>query len=286
MIHRQELRIRDPFVLPVSEEGLYYLYGTNNLNGFDVYTSADLEQWDGPFPVFRPDADFWADRHYWAPEVHLYRNRYYMLASLKAEGVCRGTQIFVADSPRGPFRICSNSPVTPVDWECLDGTLYIDEANKPWMVFCHEWLQVHDGEMCAVPLTDSLDAASGDPVLLFRASEAPWTTPRNTGIDYITDGPLLFRSGEKLLMMWSSFGQDGYAIGISRSVSGLVVGPWTHDEQMLYGNNGGHGMRFQNWQGEWMLTFHTPNSSPQERAVFVPITETGEIQVAVEGRFQ
>ncbi|TMV52799.1 glycoside hydrolase [Paenibacillus mesophilus] len=280
MITRQNLRIRDPYVLTDADEGLYYLYGTNHLLGFDVYTSADLEHWEGPFPAFRPEAGFWADRDYWAPEVHRYRGRYYMLATLKAEGVCRGTQIFVADSPLGPFRPCGDGPATPPDWECLDGTLYIDDDGKPWMVFCHEWLQVHDGEMCAVPLTDSLDAAAGDPVLLFRASEAPWTVARNTGIDYITDGPFLFRSGRQLLMMWSSFGRDGYAIGISRSVSGSVQGPWTHDERMLFGKDGGHGMIFRSLQGEWMLTFHAPNKGPEERAVFVRLADADPILTA------
>jgi len=273
MIWRRQLRIRDPYVLTDVREGLYYLYGTNHSKGFDVYTSRDLEHWEGPFPAFRPDAGFWADRDYWAPEVHEYRGRYYMLATLKAEGVCRGTQIFAADRPLGPFRPWSDGPVTPRDWECLDGTLYIDEANKPWMVFCHEWLQVHDGEMCAVPLTDSLDAPAGEPLMLFKASEAPWVAPRKTGIDYITDGPWLFRSGQQLLMMWSSFGRNGYAIGIARSASGSVRGPWSHDERPLFDKDGGHGMLFRDLRGERMLTFHAPNKSPEERAMFIPMQE-------------
>ena len=37
--------------------------------------------------------------------------------------------------------------VTPDGWQSLDGTLYVDRSGKPWMVFCHEWLQVGDGQM-------------------------------------------------------------------------------------------------------------------------------------------
>ncbi|GAA3401600.1 glycoside hydrolase family 43 protein [Paenibacillus hodogayensis] len=274
MIVRQQLRIRDPYVLTDVAEGVYYLYGTNHVEGFDVYTSRDLELWEGPFPVFRPDAGFWADRDYWAPEVHEYRGRYYMLATLKAEGRCRGTQVFVSERPLGPFLPCSEGPVTPRDWECLDGTLHIDEEGKPWMVFCHEWLQVGDGEMCAVPLSDTLDAASGPPELLFKASEAPWTVARRgTDTDYITDGPFLFRNGERLLMLWSSFGGDGYSLGIARSASGSLRGPWLHDEQPLFGQDGGHGMLFRDTQGEWMLTYHKPNRSPEERAVFYSLAD-------------
>ncbi|MEO8396951.1 MAG: family 43 glycosylhydrolase [Chloroflexota bacterium] len=138
MLKTSAIHIRDPFVLPIPAEKRYYLYGTtgadawtSSASGFDTYTSADLQNWDGPFPVFRPPAGFWADRNFWAPEVHFYHRRYYLFASLKAEGVCRGTQILAADSPRGPFLPISEGPVTPRDWECLDGTLFVDGADQP-----------------------------------------------------------------------------------------------------------------------------------------------------------
>ena len=137
-----KIHLRDPFILPVNEEGKYYLYGTGwrlpNGPGFMVYTSNDLEIWEGPYPAFRRPAEFWSDRDYWAPEVHRYKGKYYMFASFKAKNVCRGTQILICDTPSGPFRPISDGPVTPKDWECLDGTLFVDETGKPWMVFCHE----------------------------------------------------------------------------------------------------------------------------------------------------
>ena len=69
-----EINIRDPFVL--LDNGTYYLYGTRGetcwgpATGFDVYWSDDLENWEGPLPCFENDGSFWADRNYWAPEVH------------------------------------------------------------------------------------------------------------------------------------------------------------------------------------------------------------------------
>lgn len=86
------------------------------------------------------------------PERKRYKDKFDMFASFKAKGVCRGTQILIADEPAGPYRFHSDGPVTPREWECLDGTLYFDKKDKPWMVFCHEWLQVGDGEICAMPL--------------------------------------------------------------------------------------------------------------------------------------
>lgn len=69
---REEINIRDPFVL--TRNGQYYLYGTRGAtcwgpaDGFDVYVSRDLENWDGPFECFHNDGTFWADRNYWAPK--------------------------------------------------------------------------------------------------------------------------------------------------------------------------------------------------------------------------
>ena len=230
-----DIHIRDPFVLPVPEEGRYYLYGTMGeytwTDGgvdFDGYTSTDLIHWEGPFPVFRPADDFWADRSFWAPEVHAYNGGYYLFASFKAEGVCRGTQILRADSPRGPFVPISEGPVTPHDWECLDGTLYVSPDGNPWIVFCHEWVQVSDGQICSLPLTADLTSATGEAIVLFSASEAPWAehflSKGRKG--YVTDGPWMHRLPDgELVMLWSSFHDGKYAIGAAHSVSGQITDP-------------------------------------------------------------
>lgn len=290
MVKTAEIHLRDPFVLPLAEEGRYYLYGTTDPDcwqgkgvGFDAYRSADLENWEGPFPVFRPPTGFWADRNYWAPEVHRYGGRFFMFASFKAEGVCRGTQALVADSPLGPFLPHSAGPLTPRDWECLDGTLFVDEAGDPWLVFCHEWVQVHDGEMCAVRLAKDLRRAIGEPFLLFRASEAPWGV-RPEGIGYVTDGPFLYRAQNgALLMLWSSFGAGGYAQGVARSTSGQILGPWIQEPEPLYAQDGGHGMVFRTFDGRLMLTLHRPNKTPDERPLFLPLRdEEGRLSLSTE----
>lgn len=284
MLTKADIQIRDPFVLPIEESGLYYLYGSTDKDiwkgkatGFDVYRSKDLENWEGPFPAFRPPADFWSDTNYWAPEVHIYKGRYYMFATFKAEGVCRGTQILVADDPLGPFVPHSDGPVTPRDWECLDGTLYVDKEGKPWMIFCHEWVQIKDGTICAIQLADDLSKAVGDPIKLFAASEAPWVdqleSPRH-GPGYVTDGPFMYHSSDgKLYMLWSSFRGGRYAQGLAASESGDVLGPWEQLPEPLYESDGGHGMIFKTFDGRIMLSLHSPNDTPNERAVFIELEE-------------
>jgi beta-xylosidase len=289
MLTNLEINIRDPFVVPVPADRIYYLFGTRgqdcwegNPAGFDVYIGSDLQHWDGPHPAFRPAPGFWADRNFWAPEVHAYKGRYFMFASFKADNVCRGTQILAADSPAGPYQPLTERPVTPADWECLDGTLFVDEQGAPWIVFCHEWVQVHDGEISALRLSGDLRQPIGEPQLLFHASEAPWITPYSRQNDFVTDGPFLHRAQNgELLLLWSSFTNGNYTLGVARSLNGGIGGPWQQDAEPLYREDGGHGMLFRTFEGQLMLTVHRPNSPRNERPIFVPLTETnGRLSIA------
>lgn len=282
-----EVQIRDPFVIPVAQEGKYYLFGSTDKNiwgkgtGFDVYIGSSLEDWEGPYPVFRPEADFYSEVNFWAPEVYAYKERYYMFATFRRkDNNLLGTAVLCSDSLTGPFLPHSDGPVTPEDWACLDGTLYIDPEGNPWMIFCHEWTQVKDGEICAMRLTEDLRASAGEPVLLFRASEAPWTTRLDSksgesGDVYVTDGAFVHHAEDGgLLLLWASFVNNRYALGTARSASGEITGPWVHDGKALYQNDGGHGMLFRSFTGQLMLTIHTPNKTPNERPVFLPVEES------------
>ena len=282
----QDIHIRDPFIL--LEGGRYYLYGSRGneawgkATGLDVYESDDLVSWSGPSVVFTPPEGFWADMHFWAPEVHQYHGKFYMFVSFKSETACRGTQILVADTPKGPFTLHSDGPVTPRDWECLDGTLYIDRDGKPYMVFCHEWLQVKDGEMCAVRLSDDLKQAVGEPFLLFRASEPDWALKDKT--EFVTDGPWMYRTTcGKLLMLWSSSAANGYVEAIAYSDNGDVTGRWQHQKQLLFDQDGGHGMIFTSKEGKLFFILHNPNNSPMERPVILPLEERDGTLAVIRG---
>lgn len=279
---RTDIHIRDPFVLV--HEGKYYLYGTRGAtcwgpaDGFDVYVSTDLEEWDGPRVCFHNDGSFWADRNYWAPEVYQYQDAFYMFASFKHPSVRRGTAVLKADSPLGPFVPHSDGCVTPRDWECLDGTLYVSKAGKPYMVFCHEWVQAGDGEVNAIPLTNDLRAAAGEPMLLFKASEADWCQVKHhsSGVTgCVTDGPFLWRTADgTLLCLWASFSEGGYTEGVAVSDNGEIDGRFTQTEP-LFTDDGGHGMVFRALDGQLYLTLHSPNTTPEERPFFHPIIEQG-----------
>lgn len=261
------LFIRDICILP-AEDGLYYMtcFGSvswkdgRRARGFVTYASEDLENWRGPFPGFIADKDFWMDDNYWAPELHKWKGQYYLFGTTGSEAH-RGTQIFRSTSgnPAGPYVPVSPRPATPEDWMCLDGTLYVTPEGKPWMVFCHEWVQVTDGTVCAAPLSDDLSKMTGEPILLFRGSEAPWSHPDEGKNNYVTDGCYLYREDGKLKMLWSAFDNGSYQLAIATSKTGKLEGPWEQSKTPIYTKDGGHGMHFITFEGKHKIILHSPN---------------------------
>ncbi len=271
----KDINVSDPFVLADEKTGLYYLYcqmipnwykGMNRHNGFFAFCSEDLIHWSEPAVVFDGEkSDFWADRDYWAPECHIWNGKYVLISSFRAAGTLRRCQCLVADHPLGPFELWGE-PITPEGWHCLDGTLYSGDDGAPWMVFCHEWLQVGDGQIAAIRMASDLSRAEGKPEILFRASDAEWSAQffsrdDNHGGGYVTDGPFFHRMKDgSLLMLWTTFTAQGYATGYARSASGNLHGPWLQQKNPLYFHDGGHSMLFSSFEGKLMMSLHCPNS--------------------------
>lgn len=274
-----DINIRDPFVL--KDGDTYYLYGTRakdfgkKTGGFDVYTSKDLIRWSNPVTCFDSEKNGFNREVNWAPEVHRYNNSFYMFATFTRENGLRGVFVLKADNPMGPFEVYSPKTVTPEEWECLDGTLYVNKKGEPYLVFCHEHTQIIDGTICYVKLSDDLKRAVSEPVLLFSGSSPEWADVKPEGEHYITDGPFMYRtSGGELLLIWSTFIDHKYAQCIAKSDNGDIDGKFIHLPPLIT-NDGGHGMIFSADE-KLMLTFHTPNQTGFERPTFKELEDIGD----------
>lgn len=302
-----DLRIRDPFILADNNTKTYFLYrqiangrhdSVQGVRGVEVYQSKDLKKWTGPQIVYQQPEGFWANAEVWAPEVHLYKGKYYLLVTFSTNYSIngnaapwlpvRGTQILVSDSPVGPFKAFENKAYTPKEWSSLDGTLWVED-NVPWMIFSHEWTQITDGSMDLLQLKPDLSAPVGTPKVLFHASEAAWSKNlKDLGFNangVVTDGPFLCRTKiGKLLMIWSSFGTSDYAVGIAESTSGKVTGPWKQQTEPLFKADGGHAMFFKTFEGQLTLCLHQPNKRQTERMKLFPIEDDGTTLRCVVGK--
>lgn len=292
-----EIRIRDPFIYADVPNKTYFMYAQasnrsgSHFTGVEVYSSPDLIQWTAPRPVMKVSNS--ADIHaVWAPEMHTYNGQYYLFVTLTyknklpidkpvpdanwPEMHIRGTHIFRAESPLGPFVPLKSGSHTPAEWMALDGTLYVEE-DKPYMVFCHEWVQTIDGTIDAVLLTHDLAGTIGPPRTLFKASSAPGaiSAPR---AGKVTDGCFLYRSpkSNRLFMIWSTFipGKE-YCVVLTHSESGKIAGPWK-EQKLIYTKNGGHGMIFRKFDGRLMLALHQPNSGGKERLHLFEVEDDGK----------
>jgi hypothetical protein len=166
----------------------------------------------------------------------------------------------------------------------LDGVLYTGADGVPWLVYCHEWLEVTDGRIMAQRLSTDLKTTKGKPVELLRAGAAPWAGPiKGAKVEgYVTDAPFFYRARNgELLMLWSSFTKKGqYAIGVARSASGRLEGPWRHDAEPLNTDDGGHAMLFRDFDGQLRISYHAPNTAPHTRVRIYGVEEhNGKLKI-------
>lgn len=270
-VPRDSIYMSDPAILADDNTGLYYMTGT----GGRLWKSKDLDFWDGPFTVAQPDTSSWMGTRpmIWAAEIHKYKDKYYYFGTFtnnskiiltNKEGIDvprRASHVLVADNPEGPYLPVAQNDYLPEFRPTLDGTLWVEPDGKPFMVFCGEWLYDNDGTMEAIELRPDLSSNVGEPFLLFKASDSPWSRDSNEGLpkpNRVTDGPYLFRTGTgKLGMIWTSWIGKDYTMGVAYSESGTIFGPWIHEKEPIMPPNYGHGMIFKDFKGRNLLSLHS-----------------------------
>ena len=77
-------------------------------------------------------------------------------------------------------------------------------------------------------------------------------------------------------MIWSSFRNGSYAVGIAESATSKVLGPWIQQDNLIFEENGGHGMIFKTFEGKLCIVLHAPNSpGGAERARLFELEDLG-----------
>ncbi len=279
------IRLSDPAVLADKATGMYYMTGTGGM----MWRSQDLKLWEGPFRVTEFAEDSWMGPRpmIWAAELHRTGDDwYYYFATFTNQTVKidtvrgnvierRACQVLRADNPMGPYRAFGDATYLPADRPTLDGTFWRDTDGKPYMVFCGEWLQNWNGTVEKIELKPDFSGTIGEPRVLFRASDSPWSRERDEEgkiiWNKVTDGPWLFRTGTgRLGMLWTSWVFGDYTQGVAYSESGTLDGPWVHEPEPITPPNYGHSMLFQRFDGQWMMSVHSHAKDARGRTVRIP----------------
>ena len=142
MTKRENLRIRDPFIFV--RDNKYYLLGTTGtdpwIKGSDLilYESEDLENFREKCAMVKKEY-LEGYTNIWAPELHEYKGKYYLIFSVFKEEKGRGSIIFVSDDLNGNFKPLTGEYVTPQNWgastpRCLSSAarlIYVFQTNGP-----------------------------------------------------------------------------------------------------------------------------------------------------------
>ncbi len=297
LLKTEDIRIRDPFIYADQKSKTYYMYAQaanrygSDFIGVEVYTSRDLINWQPPQTVLALPEDA-GIKAVWAPEMHQYNDKFYLFVTLTMDETLaekkpveninwpnmhiRGTHVFYADNPLGPFKRFKQASHTPENWMALDGTLHVEEGI-PYMAFCHEWVQTIDGSMDYIQMKDDLSATVGKPQFMFNASSAPGAV-QSPKKGKVTDGCFFYRSPQsrRLFMTWSTgIPGNGYCVVLTYSESGKISGPWK-EQKLLYTQDGGHAMFFKTFDGRLLMAIHQPGGGLKERLHLFQITDNGE----------
>jgi len=271
------IRLSDPCILADKETKTYYLTGTGGM----LWKSKDLKKWTGPFKVTQTDIFSWMgkDPMIWAAELHIYKGKYFYFGTFTNKGIIidtvkgraiprRASHVLVSDKAEGPYVPMKNPTYLPADKPTLDGTFWVENDGKPYMIYCYEWLQsmnaegISDGTIEKIELKPDLSGTIGAGKVLFRASDSPWSQELDENgkvrASKVTDGPWLFKTQTgKLGMLWTSWVHDKYTMGVAYSISGTLDGPWMQEKEPITPPDYGHGMLFRTFDGQLLLSVHS-----------------------------
>jgi arabinan endo-1,5-alpha-L-arabinosidase len=258
-----DIWIRDPNI--IFHNGTYYMTGTTAGDGFLGYSSTDLTNWKSEGYIYQKNnSNYWAQRLFWAPEYIERNGKFYLFFTGYADNYSRATGVAVSDHPLGPFVDLMKDPLTPKEYDCLDGHLFTDTDGENYFYYVNEWIQhgvVGVGEMWVQKMASNFTYLLGTPVSLWKGTDSPWG-------NRVIDGPSMLKLGSTYYLFWSSFNgaeTGNYSVGYSTSNSPL--GPFKIDPEPIVNYDGGHSSWFLNNQtGQRLIVFHEPNAGP-ERAI-------------------
>lgn len=270
------LYLADPTIF--HHNGTYYLYGTTTKSsdsigqGFLVYTSKDLENWEGPAGAENGLAlkkgDAFGDIGFWAPQIFNYNNKFYMAYTANEH-----IAMAISDSPLGPFKNTSKEDLkAPV--KQIDPFVFMDDDGKKYLYH----VRLTEGNRIFVAeLNDDLMSIKPETLTECISGELLWENTVNADWP-VTEGPTVLKHKGLYYMLYSAndFRNPDYAVGYATSKSPL--GPWKKSDNspiihkdIMKINGTGHGDVVINEKGQMHYVLHThySDSLPQPRKLAI-----------------
>ena len=274
--------IGDPAV--IYAEGSFWMVATSAPNGFKLWRSSDLGEWESQGMAYRIDpATSWCTGSFWAPEIHRVQDAYYLVFSAMWYG--HGTMrigIARSEHPGGPYENLKNEPLFDPGYATIDAHLMLDEDGSPWLYYARDCSEntvngIHTSQIYVVRLSDDLTEIASEPQLL-TTPEQPWEL--QSGNEYRwNEGPFIVRHGGRYWLLYSANYFQSREYGVGAAVADAPTGPfvkpdgnpllrWVEDaDGTVLVSGPGHNACFE-VGGEWFTSYHThfqPHSPNADR---------------------
>ena len=276
-----EIYLADPTVY--AEDGIYYMTGTGQPEGFAILESSDLVHWKAPGPdpmILRKGTGTFGNKWFWAPQFFKDGDVYY-LAYTADEQIA----IACSDVVSGPFL---QDVVGPVDASAknIDPFIFKDDDGKYYLYH----VRFGHGNFIWVA---ELDPGSGHLVkeTLRKCLECTedWEHTSAYQSDPIMEGPSVIKVDGIYYLFYSAnhYMSPDYAVGYVWAET--PFGPWHKNpdnpviHRSIVGENGsGHGDIFIGPDGRYWYVYHVHNSDvrvhPRKtRIIPLSVIETGGI---------
>ncbi len=278
-------------------DGVYYLYGTggnmpdgnpNHDNGFLVYTSTDLKNWQIPEEaedgLALKKGDAYGTWGFWAPQIFHYKDKFYMAYTADEQ-----IAIATAPSPAGPFKQEEIRPVSTVTRQ-IDPYVFFDDDGK---IYMYHVRLIDENALYVAEMNEDLTEMD-ESTLTKCISAEPGTWEDTESAEWrVAEGPTVLKENGKYYFFYSvnDFRSIDYAVGYATADS--PYGPWTKsplnpviDRHLIKENGTGHGDIFFNDKNEMYYVLHTHLSDqevgPRKTAIIQLIKEGDDVRAKAE----
>lgn len=267
---KDTIKLADPSIF--SDGGTFYLYGTGSPNGFPVYASPNLVNWQRQNKNALLKGDAYGTKGFWAPQVIKHNSKYYM-AYTADEHIA----IAESDSPLGPFKQKLHQSIS-LQGKQIDPFIFRDTNGDMYLYFVR--LQQGNRIFSARLKTDLSDIDSATVTECLHAEQG-WENTANSSWP-VSEGPTVIKAGNLYYLFYSAndFRNIDYAVGYATSPSPL--GPWNKysgnpvlSRKNTGYNGSGHGDVLEK-NGKFYYVFHTHNTNNN-----VGVRKTAIVELAI-----
>lgn len=260
------INLADPYIL--LHEGVYYAYGTNSDEGFEVYYSDNLHNWKKHPEMLLKKEDSFGSKWFWAPEVYYNKSnkKFYLFYSAE-EHICVAT----SDSPLGPFKQDVKKPMR--EEKGIDSSLFLDDDGTPYIFFDRF---TNGNVIWVAQLENDWKTIKEETLTMCMEATQQWETVEGK----VVEGASVMKHDGIYYMIYSGNDFRSLDYGVGYATANSPMGPWKkadanpilqRPKDELVGT--GHGAYFVDKDGNFKYVFHAHNNTSRVQPRLTYITD-------------